>query len=962
MMGFSVKKIYLLIFVFLPVFAFTQVKEIGIPKVVNHPKSEYNAGTQNWAITQDKNGFMYFANNDGVLKFDGIRWELINVEILSPVRSVMVDDQNRIFVGLINDFGILTTNKNEPPKYHSLRELLPDDFADFEDIWKIHQTSQGIIFQSFDYMFVYNNNEVNFSKPKNQFHFSFNVDGKLYLNEPGLGLFEFIAGKAERVDWANEIKNDEIWSMLKLDENRLLIGTREKGLYLFKDGKLSQWEVPVNEDIVQNNLYCATTVMDNYIAFGTILDGVIISDYNGNVIQHINQNKGLQKNTVLSIFSDKDKNLWLGLDNGIDYVDINSPLSFFSEYPGIGTGYCCCVFENDLYIGTNQGLYSGSFNDYSGEQGGFKLVENTPGQVWSLEIFDGQLLCGHNSGTFIIKNKQAKKISSKEGTWKYLPLNENPDLLLGGYYNGLFLLNKTSNGWEYHKEIKGFNESSRFLFQDKKNNIWISHGAKGIFRITLNSDLDSAVSVKIYNSANGLPSNEQNILLNFNEEVCVSTINGIYCFDDSTNTFVYSKTLNNRINSKERIKTIKTDTDNNIWFIAQDEAGVLRQNEDLTYTKITNPFKELVGNFVNEFEFIYPYNDQNIFMGLDDGFVHYSAEIPKLYTQEFQCFITKLEVTNLDSVLYFYDYNNKNEFEFPFRKNAFRFHYTAPFYGNQGKLTFSYFLENYSESWSDWSPDIYRDFTNLPEGDYEFKVKAKNIYGVESKTATISFTVLPPWFRSGIAYYSYLVIFIVVVWLTVWYILYRMRKATNKAKQKLQLEMQKKDEEFQHQALIAEKEIIELRNEKLRAEKIHRDKELANQTMNIVQKNKFLIRLNEELQRIQNSTDDKVVITKMAVIKKRIKKEIDSQQQEKLFETYFEDVHAEFFKRLKEQFPHLTPNDLKLCAYIRMNVLTKEIAALLNISYRGVEISRYRLRKKLDLSRDVNLSSFLSNI
>jgi FixJ family two-component response regulator len=107
---------------------------------------------------------------------------------------------------------------------------------------------------------------------------------------------------------------------------------------------------------------------------------------------------------------------------------------------------------------------------------------------------------------------------------------------------------------------------------------------------------------------------------------------------------------------------------------------------------------------------------------------------------------------------------------------------------------------------------------------------------------------------------------------------------------------------------------------------------------------------------------DSSLKSKISLIINRIDKEFDDKKQNKLFETYFDEVHEDFFKRLTEKFPTLTPREQKLCAYIKMNIATKEIATLQNISTRGVEISRYRLRKKLGIDRDANLGTYISGI
>ena len=187
-----------------------------------------------------------------------------------------------------------------------------------------------------------------------------------------------------------------------------------------------------------------------------------------------------------------------------------------------------------------------------------------------------------------------------------------------------------------------------------------------------------------------------------------------------------------------------------------------------------------------------------------------------------------------------------------------------------------------------------------------------------------------------------------------------MKLAALRQEERHSQELKEREDRFQREALIAEKEIIKLRNDKLRAEMVFRDKELANQTMGIINKNKFLSRVNDDLGNIQDFIVNDAAREKICSLKKRIKKEIDIKHQNKIFETYFDEANEEFFRQLKEMFPELTPYDLRLCAFIRMNITTKEIATILNISYRGAEVSRYRLRKKMGLPREVNLSSYLA--
>ncbi len=931
---------------------------VGVPYIRYYTKSEVQAGTQNWAISQDHNGTIYFANNDGLLSFNGVEWNLSRISSVAPLRSLLIDHQNTIYVGLINDFGIVRRTGNMPETYESLKHLIPAAYREFDDIWNICEVNGGIVFQCFRYMFIYRNNKIKVIEPQNRFHFCFPAGNRLIVHEPGIGLFELIGDELQALYLNDNVHDLEICQIIQTTPGTLLIGTTSNGLYLMKEGSLAPWDSPVNDFLIRNKLFNFTALPGGVLAFGTILNGLVIADADGNILNSINEKTGLGNNTVLSLHVDRSDNLWVGLDNGIAYLELNAPLQYIGSGK-IGTGYCCRVFRDMLYLGTNQGLYVRPLYGHPPADE-FTLVKNTAGQVWTLEEVDGQLLCGHAMGSFVVDGHEARRISGREGVWKYLALNGHPDLLLAGCYEGLMLLRKGNEGWKVERKVAGFEESSRYLFQDRDGAIWVGHSGKGIFRIRMDERMDSAEKVMRYSVEHGLPAATGNILFSYEGEVYVSANNGIYTYQPQSDSFVPSAALNEIFGSSGRIKVVATAGNGCKWFIADLESGYVCENEDKSFTRVTVPFRKLRDATVNEFEFIYPYSDEHVFVGTEEGFVHYDPLYPKSYDEAFNAMITRVELGYLDSVLYLNADSISSEFEFPFENNSFRFHFASPFFENEGPLLFSYYLEGYSGEWSAWSPDHYKDFNTLHEGSYVLALKAKNIYGAESEPASFHFEVLPPWWRSGLAYVLYLLIISGLTILLIWYIMYRIRRSVHEQEAVFQKEMEEQAARHQQETLLAEKQILDLKNEKLRADMVFRDKELANQTMAIIEKNRFLKRINDDLQNIQDFIVNDTARNKIHSLKKQIKKEIDVKQQNKIFETYFDEANEKFFKQLKERFPDLTPYDLRLCAFIRMNISTKEIAAILNISYRGAEVSRYRLRKKMQLPRGENLSAFLA--
>ena len=877
-----------------------QTTYTGTPNIRNFPKSEYNAGTQNWAISQDNNGFIYVANNDGLLSYDGVRWDLIEISSTLPLRSICIDTKNSIYVGMFNDFGIIKREEPNKPVFQSFKHLLPDGYEEFDDVWRIHELDDGIVFQCFKYLFLYKNNKITVIEPRKSFLFSFKLGNRLFLQEPDLGVFELSEDKLIKLPFWDQHKEMDISTIMTLGENKILIGTAYNGIFIREDNEIREWDTPVNDFLLRNSLYSGTTLQDRYLVFGTILNGLVISDLDGNIVQSLTIEQGIQNRTVLSLFVDRNDGLWLGLDNGIDYIETNSPLSYIGSRK-LGTGYCCKIFKGNLYLGTNQGLFVRPYNISSLNQD-FELVENTEGQVWSLDEFDGELICGHNQGTFRISGKYAEIISNEEGAWKYITLKDKPEYLLGGHYQGLVLLKKEGGQWKSFKKIKGFYESSRYLFQDEYGDIWIGHGGRGIFRLSLNKEFDAAENVEHYTIKNGLPSNTGNLLFAYNNSIYVSTDSGIYYYERISGSFKLSAQMNEMLGNSGKVKCVVTDKNGNEWYIADKESGVILQADYMPETIINIPFRKLNNKYVHEFENIYPYGDNSVFFGVEDGLVHYSMTFPKYYTKTFKSFITKVEFQQIDSVLYIEPKSSDTNYKFPYGMNSFRFHFAAPFFENETPLRFSYFLEGFSDNWSAWSYDNYKDFTLLREGNYRLKLRSKNIYDIESDLVFLDFEITPPWQRTIIAYFVYIILFLSFLILLIKYVLDQKNQSQLREKQRYQEEMQRKEEKFQHEALIAEKEIINLRNERLKDEIVYRNKELSNQTMGIIQKNKFLMRVNEDLNSIQDFIVNDKAKEKIYGLKNRIKKEIDIKQQNKIFESYFDKVHEEFFARLKEKY------------------------------------------------------------
>ncbi len=953
--------------------AYPVVKEIGVPTIQNFERSGYNAGTQNWAVEQGSNGVMYFGNNNGLLRYDGRFWSLFPIPNGSNVRSLhFSESQQLLFSGAYNEIGYFTNEENGKLIYKSLLPLIPEGKKNFGDIWKIFEGPWGIVFQAFEGLYFYKDGKIEVIEPRSNFHYSYFVNGTLYVFDRDNGLMEYKNGYLKKIPSGDYFIRKEVWAIIPINNDEILIGTAKDGLFHYDGVSLKPWNTEVNELCKRHQIYSSLVVDDTHIAFGTIQNGLIISDKRGNVKQIINREKGLQNNTILSMDLDIDGNLWLGLDNGIDYVEINSPITLLQDYFGFGTGYTSIVYKDLLYLGTNQGLFYCSmdkFKDPFLSSSDFRMVENTSGQVWSLQVIEGLLFCGHNNGSFLIKGTVGININDVPGCWAYFTIPDMPGMYIEGTYNGLELCSFEGGSMKRIQYIKGINYSCQEVACLKDRYIWVSHAFNGVSLFRLNEKLDSLQFIRRFGPADGLPSDYLNkIKLMNNGDVITTSPSGIYQFDFRSNVFTKSGHYNNLFENKP-VMYIQEDNRKNIWYICtNNEGGVLRFQEDGTYSNVSYPFYKLKGKFIGSFFHFNAIDEENVLIALEKGFAHYNPTMVIDYRRKYKAVLSSVSILGSSESLYsglWVDGNFKPENikpEIKYKDNSLRFTFSGLFFEGNNETRFSYQMEGFDEDWSDWQSESTKEYTNLPDGDYTFRVKTLNKYGVESSPEPFNFTILPPWFKSIPAIMVYMALIIVLTWFLVILFLKKIEKSRLKEKELQKKRYLEKEERLKNDTVVAEKEIIRLRNEKLRADMIHKDKELANTAINLVQKNKQLNKIKAELLKIQADLKEDLVRNRISMIVRKIDKETSNDESWSIFETNFEQVHEDFLKRLRELHPDISPKELKLSAYLRMNISSKEIATLMNITTRGVEISRYRLRRKFGLNREQNLTDYILSI
>jgi len=940
------------------------IKSIGVPYVQNYTKAIYQSGNQNWSVTRDEHGIMYFGNSEGMLTFDGKYWQSYPMPNGLIVRSVAADGKGKVYSGGFGEFGFWENNKSGTLQYHSLTSLVPKNYQPVnEEIWKIYVDAGQVIFQSFGSIYIYKNGKINVIKGPNPFLFLFKTGKRYFVEQVNSCLFELKNNKLVYVAGSNILGNSGVLSILPFPNNRLLIGTARNGLFIYDDKQIKPWANKANDFLQTYQLNNGAVVPGKYFAYGTILNGVIIIDTAGNVVQHINKSSGLQNNTVLSLFIDNEQNLWAGLDNGIDRIEVNSPLYFyFDKTGGFGTVYSSIIFNNKIYLGTNQGLFYSDWisdgNKRLFQSFDFKLIPGSQGQVWELSLQDGRLLCGHNAGTFQVNGSTISKITMTSGGWTLKKLKDNQ--LIQGTYTGLVIYKKDNAGnWIFDHKIEGFGEPSRYVEQDDKGQVWVSHAYKGIYKVSLSSDLKKATSVKYYDNKYGLPGSYNINVFNLNNRIIFSSDSGFYVYDDISDRFYKYQQLNKKLGTFASSSKIIPAIGKKYWLINHGRVALADLSVPGKLTIDSNRFNILDGRMLHNYENISRINSSIYLISVDDGFVILNDEDALQQNKIKLPPVLIRRIENItDKITPIADNVSQGDIEIPFAQNNIRISYSLPFY-RQEKIKFQYYLDGYSRQWSDWSTQSQKEFTNLNQGTYHFKVRAKINEENISPETILMFTVLPPWYAGRVAVVCYILLLILIYYLVRYYYRLKLKRHQHHIHEKLQKE---KEEFLKQEAIANEQRIVKIRNEQLQADLASKSRELANSAMNIVYKNELLQKISHEIIQLKDSSGKKLSDEQLRKIQKVIDDGMTDERDWNLFESSFNEAHESFFKKLKAQHPDLVPNDLKLCAYLRMNMSSKEMASLLNISLRGVEIRRYRLRKKLDLEHDKNLVEFLMEL
>ncbi|RTZ06201.1 histidine kinase [Flavobacterium sp. GSP6] len=891
-----------------------------LPFVENYNKSDYKGDNQIWNVAQGNDDAMYFANNYYLLRYDGVKWEKYTLPNKTIIRSILVDG-DRIYSGSYKEFGYWYRKKGKM-LYVSLSDKTKVfEDSDNEEIWKIFKFKGKIYFQSFNGIFLYDGKAIKKEKFSFLISYCFVVDDQLLVASVENGIYKMNNSTFEKIQRWSILENNVIHAIGKF-QNKTYIFTKKNGVYIDDKGVLSTWKNPLNTILKTANINAAAFIKNNKLVIGTASKGVYLFDLKTNSYKNINRNNVLMNNSILSMGLDKENDLWLGLDNGIAHVEVNSPISIFYDNSGVlGSVYSVATIDKGYLMASNHGIFKLEGNQFS-------IVPNTEGQAWNISKINNKYLIGHNEGTFVYEKGLFYKLSAVHGGWNVAKSSIN-NSYLQATYSGVIIYNDIDD-LNQKKSIKGLVKPIKYVAQNRKNEIWAADNNRGLYRILYNDAYETTAIENV--TQRSKISNDFGVkIFEFRNEILFLINKSWYTYNSITNQLEKDKLFNSNFKNISNIATI----DENHFIVLQ--SGLLYHiyaNANKFVWKVIQE-KYYSGKIINDNLKIFK-NKESYLLNLDDGFISLQLKQEKKQNTNI-----KIEAFSEDSLIH-----NKSRINY---NSELKIHVIS---GKFGAAKPNLFYKTTNTSRFIPIKEGLIVLNNLSSGDHSV-----TIYGNDGLNYTtisnFQFIVAKPWYFS-----FWMISLYLIVISTILYLYYKWNKI--RYVQKLEF----RDEELKHQNKILEMELKAQNKLNIQEYEKHiLELELQTKSSEVAGKSLSIAKQSEMIERIQGILDSESDFNKLkSDIKKAIKINAVNKHEWETFENNLNQIHNEFIVKLAKKYPNLTSKDIKLCIYLKMNLSSKEIAPMMNISFRGVELQRYRLRKKLNLNQEENLSKFLLNI
>ena len=727
----------------------------GQPHISSHQPMEY---PQNWDFAQDSSGIMYVANQGGVVEYDGVRWIPYNT-IDRSVYSLTFDNQGNLHVGAEGELGYFKFPKPDTsliPEYVSLVDSIPPEYREVGNVWQTEEKGDWTYYNNLRYIFAFDGKKIKVLQSSSRFSFMHLVHNVLYVQVANEGIFRIEGGQLVRDDFLSEyFAGEEISLMLPASNGGMLVYTNSKKFFTVHERDITPFARQSTDFFQTVRIYRGHRLSDGSYIFGTLDQGLFRLSENGDVISTLNKKVGLPDDMVLNLFQSSDGLVWAALNDGVATIEYHSPIRRANNVNNIdGMIRDIARLEHDLFIATTNGLYKTSLKKRiynTGRQ--FTNIANANGNISIVQpVTKNTILYATRDSLYTYSMKDGQDYNAKIGTLAGInSLVQDGEKLIfyAGTTDGIYRLNvnPTFNNVISSRLIELRSAVTNMVLH--KGSLWAGTLLDGPKKIDLTNssvtsyniphrDMTESVRVAKIRDSVYIASNSGLHTINGNNKVAHSTIFGDFSADSTRQFFL-----------------IKEDDWGNVWMRSNGAHQVAHIMDDGTYSIEKKWLSRITDRQINV---IYPdpYESGLVWLGGAKGLVSYHTEKDNLddEVEKFSSIIRSVKI-NGDSVAA----NEHSEPKvFKYQHRNLRFNYAATHFQKPTLTQYQVLLEGFDNAWSTWTNETQKDYTNITEGVYTFKVRAKDLFGRVTQTAGYTFTIKPPWFRTWWAYSLYVLI------------------------------------------------------------------------------------------------------------------------------------------------------------------------------------------------------------
>lgn len=738
----------------------------GTPLLSNFKPKDYAGGTQNWALVQDQRGLMYVGNNVGIMEYDGAQWRMIPTSNQAVVRSLALAKDGRIYVGSKGELGYLDTSHTSGSRYVSLLERIAPEQRNFLDVRQTFATDDGVYFVSRNYIFLLTSQHVRVWSSNSGFLKAFWLNNRLIVREEGTGLLELKQGNFTLLPGSEPFASTSVFMLENFNDTTLLAGSREHGLFLLDNTGVRRWHTEIDDVLPDALLYSGFKLTNGDFALGTTRQGLYIVTADGRLKSHITKQSGLVDQNIRALYQDHQQGLWLALDHGLSRIDLSSALSHYNNASGLYGNVLSLYQHNEvLYAGTSLGLYRRN------EHNRFDAVSALQKQTWDFLSVGQQLLIANSNGVYALHQQDITLVRPSKLASKVLYQSvRHPQRVFIGLQDGLASMRYEQGHWLDEGRVPGVSGNLNSIYETAGGDLWLGTLAHGIYRVTLppgwQGGSTQPLAVKHFSTMAGLPSENRNSVHWYQQQLLFATVSGFYRFDSRTEQFIPDHVLGAAFTGTQPwVRYPRIDQYNNLWLLTWDnvsgsrQAGVLFADDNGLYRWEASsllPLRDIPLDTVL-------IDQQNVvWFGGAEGIFRFAMTEHRNLPPQLPLI---RQFRTLHGDVFYSGGILPKRLKLDAASTGLRFEYASPNFSHLFLPQFQVKLQGYDKNWSGWSNELYRDYTNLPAGDYQFMVRSLDYLGNLQLSAPLNFNIAHPWYASPLAWLLYALLAAALIYL-----------------------------------------------------------------------------------------------------------------------------------------------------------------------------------------------------